>query len=211
MRSRPFPVPSTTGRTKWLIKFGSNTHKALTYAELRPYIKAVQYTLRWGRFKKDRDVLDLLREFEQFLKSLPPAPPQANMRGVKAKFRAYAILSHIYAQGLKHRFRPQDAALRILSRAIAAELCPKPTSDPFYKRIQVVRVVRRLLKAQKLVLYGRTKKYRISRQGRHVSEHLYEAVSKQYRWFLTESRKKEILNTRWIKESMDAAAERAVG
>jgi hypothetical protein len=199
MRSRPFPVPSTTGRTKWLIRYGSNTHKALTYAELRPYLKAVQYTLRRGRYQKDRDVLDLLREFEQFLKHLPLPPPQANMRGVKAKFRAYAILSNIYSQGLKHRFRPQDAGLRILSRAIAAELCPKPTSDPFYRKIQVVRVVKKLLKAQKLILYGRTKKYCISRQGRHVSEHLYEALSKHYRWFLTDKRKEKIMQSRWLQ------------
>lgn len=199
MKPRSIPVPSSTGRTKWFYRCGSNYHRPLKGRELLPYFKAVRYVLRWGRYQKDKDVCDLLREFESFLKSCP-AIPQRSIRGTRPKIKAAVILRTIYNQGLKHKFRPQDAALRILSRAIAAELCPKPTSAPFYNRIQVVRAVMRLMKSEFLVLYGKKLKFRISRQGKWTTEHLYAMLRKQYSWFLTEGRKAQIRNSRWIQE-----------
>ena len=49
----------------------------------------------------------------------------------------------------------RDAAAKILWRAIAAEVCTKAASEPFYRRVQVVRVIMRLLIAQKIVLFGK--------------------------------------------------------
>src|SRR5262245_33292002 len=126
MRPRPFPrktgkpfyQASTTGERKWLLNYGSQHHRSVPYTVLNPYIKSVTYVLRWGRYTKDRDTLDLLRECESFLKSIPLVP-QANVRGMTATQRAQQILGHVYQQGVKHRLRPQDAVLRILARAIA--------------------------------------------------------------------------------------------
>jgi len=140
---KPFPLPATDGRTKWRIQHGSNTVRSLKCHELDPYLRAAKNLLLMGRYQKRKDICDLLREFEAYLKSLPTPPPQANIHrsGLKPKQRAEAFLWTLYRQGQQQITKnyARDAAAKILWRCIAVEVCPKQTADPFYAKVQIVR------------------------------------------------------------------------
>jgi hypothetical protein len=199
---KPFILPSTDNAAKRFMLYGSATVPPISKRQLKPYRQAVQFFLKKQRsWKKDRDTLDMLREFEAFLRSLPTPPRQNAVRGMKAKARAYAVLATINRQQAKNISRPWNdgAALRLLCLSIAAEIIPKSISSPWYRRRQVVRAIRWLLKPDKVRLFGKLTKSRISVQGKGVTNYIYEAVHRHYGWWLTESRRQELLNTRWIK------------
>lgn len=106
---RFFPLPAGTGYEKFVIRHGAQNRRGMTPADLKPYIHRVAKALRHGRWKHDKDTLDLLREFEAFLLSCAvDLPPQSNMRGLKPRDRARAILGHVYRQqsALRHLIRP---------------------------------------------------------------------------------------------------------
>jgi hypothetical protein len=197
---KPFPLPQTKTPAKRHMLYGHATVPPVSFKALKPYEHAVRCTLKALRLKRDRDTLDLLREFDSYLRALPSPPRQNSVRGLPVRERVQAIFATIQKQQAGNKSRPSNdgAALRILARVIAAELHPKPISGEWYKQVQVARYVMNLLRAEVSVLYGRKRRYKISRQGKWITRHIYETVRKHSHWWLTESRRQELLNTRWI-------------
>lgn len=151
---------------------GTTRHQARS---LRPMFKRVAACLPES----------VIHELTGLLINLPSPPRQGDVHKLThARDRAMYVLAWISKQR-----GHEEAARAILSRAIAVELIPKPTSAPRYRVASIARAVHGLLRTDKsLVLYGRVEPKRISLQGRRAQEHLVALIEKTYCYDLAKIR-----------------------
>ena len=185
--------------------------RSIRPAQLRPYLKAVRYVLSLERRRRDYDTLCLLVEMKSFLDTLPNPRRQRDISsiGLGTKARAVAILGHIYrqqnarkAQYTTHASK-QGAAFNILERAMAMYVCivkTVPNYEGQFLRSQVARSVYSLLRSDIMELYGKRTRHRISCQGKHLKNRLYDLIEPKFRWYLTEERVEKILGQRWLQK-----------
>jgi hypothetical protein len=158
---------------------GHETIQSIDRVQRKPFVKA-------ARVLVERN-LNLRSEMEQLLESLPKVKQLDCHCKYTAKSRARAILWNIYNQrGV------EEAAISILSMALALEAVPKLTSSPNYSKIQIGHHIASLLRSESFTLFGRTRRVIISAQGWRVKMALFKIVDKIY-WPVVGTFKREIL------------------
>src|SRR5262249_2056127 len=132
--------------------------------ELRPWITAASKLLP----------AEVIQEFASMLDTRLPttARRQHGTRDLSPSEKAVAILWHIRKQ------RGVDKAPKLILASAAAVMAyaPKPTSDPFFLKVQTGRAIYRLLRADYLELYGRRHRVRIAMQSHRTARELYKLV-----------------------------------
>src|SRR5262249_7420373 len=96
----------------------------------------------------------------------------------------------------------QGAAFLIVEKAVAAHLAVPVEAEMQYRRSQVAIAVCKVLRSDKSILFGRVLRHRISWQGKHPKNHVYEMMWPVIRPWLTETRKAQILSQKWLCRSL---------
>ena len=149
---------------KVMVRNGSLECAPIKGPDRKPFIDAAAKALKGS---------PVLSEVTQLLDSCKPwLCPQADVlrRGWLPKDKAKAILARIHHQ------RGDEAALEVLAAFIGTASMPMQTSDPRFLKAQVARAVFRLLRSDKVALYGVTKRSRIGAQGWRLPAALFDLI-----------------------------------
>lgn len=177
-RSGPCPMPACPRpldkvglycnlHGKRLRRHGSLTCVSLKAPARKPYITAAASLL------VGHTSAGLLHQVEELLASCRAyRGPQADVgcKGYTPKEKAKAILARI------HQVHGAQASLKVMAAFLGTFSMPLPTSAPLYRKIQIARAIYGLCKSEKVTLFGKTTRQRISLQGWRIAVALYELL-----------------------------------
>ena len=68
-----------------------------------------------------------------------------------------------------------------------------------YIRSQIAKAAISVLRSDMMELYGVRTSHRISSQGKHLKNRIYEMIAPRVKWWLNEEHKQEVLRQKWLR------------